>query len=117
MPKDTVTAPMEPFTSDEETALYERLDRLSVAELASYIGSAKSSLGNRALNPTWRPRVELALKHAELAHVREEAAAARLAAEPPAAVVAPAAKPKKTAKAAAGKAAEAAEAAEETDEE
>ena len=77
MHKDTVTAPMEPFTSDEETALYERLDRLSVAELASYIGSAKSSLGNRALNPTWRPRVELALKHAELAQVREEAAAAR----------------------------------------
>ena len=88
MHKDTVTAPMEPFTSDEETALYERLDRLSVAELASYIGSAKSSLGNRALNPTWRPRVELALKHAELVQVREEAAAARAAAEPPAAVVA-----------------------------
>ena len=117
MHKDTVTAPMEAFTSDEEAALYERLDRLSVSELEAYIGSAKSSLDNRALNPTWRPRVELALKHAELAHVREEAAAARLAAEPPAAVVAPAAKPKKTAKAAAGKAAESAEAAEETDEE
>jgi hypothetical protein len=108
---------MEPFTSEEETALYERLDRLSVAELASYIGSAKSSLGNRALNPTWRPRVELALKHAELAYIREEAAAARLAAEPPAAVVAPVAKAKKTAKAAAGKATESAEAAEEADEE
>jgi hypothetical protein len=114
MHKDTVTAPMEPFTSDEETALYERLDRLSVTELASYIGSAKSSLGNRALNPTWRPRVELALKHAELAHVREEAAAARLAAEPPAPVVVAAAKPKKTAKAKAAKADESTETSAET---
>ena len=112
MPKDTVTAPMEPFTSDEETALYERLDRLSGAELASYIGSAKSSLGNRALNPTWRPRVELALKHAELAYLREEEAAARLAAEPPPEVVAPPAKAKRTSKAKAAKAAEATEATE-----
>ena len=118
MHKDTVTAPMEPFTSDEETALYERLDRLSVTELASYIGSAKSSLGNRALNPTWRPRVELALKHAELAQVREEAAAARAAAEPPAAESSRAvAKPKKTAKAKAAKADESAETSEEAEEE
>jgi hypothetical protein len=38
---------MEPFTSDEETALYERLDRLSVAELASYIARrrARSATG------------------------------------------------------------------------
>ncbi len=74
---------MESFTSDEEAALYERLDRLSVSELEAYIGSAKSSLGNRALNATWRPRIELALKGAEIAHVRAEAAAAQRAAEPP----------------------------------
>ncbi|MEP7301673.1 MAG: hypothetical protein ABI699_09100 [Caldimonas sp.] len=74
---------MEPFTHDEETALFERLDRLSVAELESYIGSAKNSLGNKALNPTWRPRIEIALNRAVAVHVRAEAAAALLAAEPP----------------------------------
>ena len=83
MHKDTVTAPMDPFTSDEETALFAKLDRLSVAELESYIGSAKNSLGNKALNATWRPRIEIALRQAEIVHVREEAAAAVLAARPP----------------------------------
>ena len=103
---------MQPFTSDEEAALYERLDRLSGAELASYIVSARSSLGNRALDPTWRPRVELALKHAELAHRREEEAAARIAADPSAEVPAPIAKVKKTARSNDGKAAGAEEATE-----
>src|SRR5215218_912965 len=105
MHKDTVTAPMEPFTSDEETALYAKLDRLSVAELERYIGSARSSLGNRALNPTWRPRIELALKHAELAHIREEAAAALIVPEPPVAVAPAATAAKKKPKAKAEKAA------------
>ena len=99
MPRDTVTAPMEPFTAEEETALYDKLDRLSVAELESYIGSARNSLGNRALNASWRPRIELALARAEIVHVREEAAAALLAAEPPPVVVAPVAKAKRTTKA------------------
>jgi len=111
MPKDTVTAPMDPFTSEEETALYDKLDRLSVAELEAYIGSARNSLGNRALNATWRPRIELALKHAEIAHVREEAAAALVAAEPPVVVAAPAPKAKKTTKSAKAKAEAAAAAA------
>ncbi len=114
MHKDTVTAPMEPFTSEEETALYDKLDRLSVAELEHYIGSAKNSLGNRALNATWRPRIEKALKHAEIAHVREEAAAALIAAEPPVVVPVPAPKAKKTPKSKAAKAA-ATEAAADTD--
>ena len=99
MHKDTVTLPMEPFTAEEESALYDKLDRLSVAELESYIGSARNSLGNRALNASWRPRIELALARAEIVHVREEAAAALLAAEPPPAVVAPLAKAKRTTKA------------------
>ena len=90
---------MEPFTAEEETALYDKLDRLSVAELESYIGSARNSLGNRALNASWRPRIELALARAEIVHVREEAAAALLAAEPPPVVVAPVAKAKRTTKA------------------
>ena len=83
MHKDTVTTPMQPFTRDEEAVLFEKLDRLSVPELESYIGSAKTSLGNRALDPTWRPRIEIALKRAEIVHLREEAAAAVLAAAPP----------------------------------
>ncbi len=99
MPRDTVTAPMEPFTAEEEAALYDKLDRLSVTELESYIGSARNSLGNRALNASWRPRIELALARAEIVHVREEAAAALLAAEPPPVVVAPVAKAKRTTKA------------------
>ena len=112
MHKDTVTTPMEPFTRDEEAVLFEKLDRLSVPELESYIGSARTSLGNRALDPTWRPRIEIALKRAEIVHVREEAAAAALAAAPP--VLAPLpVKAKRASKAAkAGKADEAGKAAE-----
>ena len=48
---------MTPFTDEEQAALFARLDGLSVAELESYIGSAKNSLQNRALAPTWRPRI------------------------------------------------------------
>lgn len=99
MPKDTVTAPLEPFTADEETALFAKLDRLSVAELESYIGSAKNSLGNKALNATWRPRIEIALRQAEIVHVREEAAAAVLAAMPPVPEPPPPIKAKRTTKA------------------
>ncbi len=99
MHKDTVTAPMEPFTHDEQTALFAKLDRLSVAELESYIGSAKNSLGNKALNATWRPRIELALRRAEIVHIREEAAAALLAAEPPPVVPPTPVKAKRTTKA------------------
>ncbi|MGZ5748184.1 MAG: hypothetical protein ACXWJ3_18575 [Caldimonas sp.] len=103
MHKDIVATPLEPFTHDEEAALYDKLDRLSVAELESYIGSAKTSLGNRALDPSWRPRIELALKRAEIVHIREEAAAAVLAAAPPPAVVVPPVKAKRASKAKAAK--------------
>ena len=84
---------MDPFTDDEQTALFARLDGLSAAELESYISSARSSLGNRALAPTWRPRIEIALHRAEAAHLRQEAAAAALALAP--VVEAPPAKAKK----------------------
>ena len=115
MHKDTVTAPMEPFTAEEETALYDKLDRLSVAELEAYIGSAKNSLGNKALNATWRPRIELALRRAEIVHVREEAAAALLAAEPPPVVPPAPVKAKRTTKAQKAALAEQAEQAEHGD--
>ena len=71
---------MEPFTHDEEARLFEKLDRLSLPELQSYIGSAKTSLSNKSLDTTWRPRIEIALQRAETNQVREEVAAAVLAA-------------------------------------
>jgi hypothetical protein len=76
---------MEPFTHDEEARLFEKLDRLSLPELQSYIGSAKTSLSNKSLDTTWRPRIEIALRRAETNQVREEATAvlAALAATPP----------------------------------
>jgi len=88
MIKDPVPAPMEPFTHDEEAQLFEKLDRLSLPELQSYIGSAKTSLSNKSLDTTWRPRIEIALQRAETNQVREEAAAvlaAAAATAPPAA--------------------------------
>jgi hypothetical protein len=95
MIKDPVVTPMEPFTPQEEQALFDKLDLLSVAALEDYIGSAKTSLSNKALAPSWRVRVELALTRAELVLVREEAAAVLAAAAAPAPVPAPAPKVKK----------------------
>ncbi len=76
MIKDIVPTPMEPFTAAEEDALDERLGGLSVEDLRRYIESAKSSLGNKALAATWRPRIEIGMRHAETALVKGEAAAA-----------------------------------------
>ncbi len=88
---------MEPFTPEEEQALFDKLDLLSMPALEEYIGSARTSLANKALAPTWRTRVELALKRAETTLRKGEAAAALLAAEAPvpAAVPVPAPKAKK----------------------
>jgi hypothetical protein len=86
---------MLPFTSDEESALVEKLDAMNPAALAHYVESAQLALRNTALDPSWRPRVEFGLKHAEAAALREALAAPAVvaAAEPPAA----AAKGKKSA--------------------
>ncbi|HEY4958376.1 MAG TPA: hypothetical protein VII31_11225 [Caldimonas sp.] len=86
---------MEPFTREEEAALFDKLDVLSIAELENYIGSAQNSLQNKGLAPSWRPRVEIGLQRAETVLVRETAAAALKAAEPPPEVVVVAAKTKK----------------------
>ena len=90
---------MEPFTPEEERALFDRLDLLSMSALEEYIGSARTSLANKALAPTWRQRVELALKRAEEILQKGEATAALLAAETPtpAPAVAPVPKAKKAA--------------------
>ena len=80
MKKDVVLAPLLPFTSDEESALVERLGTMDGAALAHYQECARNALGNTALEPSWRARIEVGLKHAEAAAVKEAAAAA-LAAE------------------------------------
>ena len=77
MQKDIVPKPVDPFTLEEERGLVDKLDGLSVASLESYIASARASLGNNALAATWRPRIEFGVRHAELALVKAQAAAAR----------------------------------------
>lgn len=80
---------MEPFTSEERTALVDKLDALSVASLQSYIASARTALEGKALAATWRPRIEFGAGHAEQALTRALAAAAHDAMAP--ALAAPAA--------------------------
>ena len=82
MHQDTIVTPLEPFTPEEETALFDKLDLLSVAELENYIGLAQNSLRHKGLDPSWRPRVAFGLKRAELVLVRESEAAALKAANP-----------------------------------
>jgi hypothetical protein len=98
MKKDVVLTPLLPFTSDEESALVERLGTMDAAALAHYVDCAQFALRNTALDPSWRPRVEIGLKHAEAA-VLKEAAAAAIALEAAAAVVAPSPAPAKSKKA------------------
>ncbi|MEO7116253.1 MAG: hypothetical protein ABIZ18_10370 [Caldimonas sp.] len=76
MHKDTILTPLEPFTPEEKSALFDKLDLLSVAELENYIGLAQNSLRHKGLEPSWRPRVEIGLQRAEIVLVREAAAAA-----------------------------------------
>jgi hypothetical protein len=94
MQRDIGPKPMEPFTLEEERGLVDKLDALSVESLESYIASARASLGNNALAPTWRPRIEFGARHAEQALTKAQAATARDAialppAPPAATVVAP----------------------------
>ena len=89
MQKDTIAIPLEPFTPEEEAALFDKLDVLSIPELENYIGSAQNSLRNRGLDPSWRPRVAVGLQRAEIVLVREAAAAALRAESPPEEVAPP----------------------------
>ena len=84
MKKDLILPPLPPFTADEELALAARLDAMDGAALAHYVDSAQLALRNTALDPSWRPRVEIGLRYAEAA-VLKEAAAAPVAVEAPAA--------------------------------
>ncbi len=105
MHKDTILTPLEPFTPAEQTALYDKLDLLSVAELENYIGLAQNSLRHKGLDPSWRPRVEIGLQRAEIVLVREAAAAALRAETPEPEVPAPVKAKAKSKKAAAAVAA------------
>jgi len=96
MIKDPIAVPLEPFTREEQVALFDKLDALSIPQLESYIGSAHNSLQNRGLAPSWRPRVEIGLQRAESVLLRETAAAALRAEAPPPVEVAVATKTKKT---------------------
>jgi hypothetical protein len=65
MKKDTIVPTLPPYTAEEEAALAEKLKALTEIDLAHYIETAKRSLNNNALAPSWRPRVELGLKIAQ----------------------------------------------------
>lgn len=93
MRKDVVSTPLLPFTTAEEEALVEKLDAMDVAALTHYVESAHLALANKALDPSWRPRVELGLQRAETALSRETLRAAE-AAELPIVAAAPAPKAK-----------------------
>jgi hypothetical protein len=113
MQKDKVATPLEPFTPEEEAALFDKLDVLSIPALEHYIGAAQNSLRNMGLDPSWRPRVAVGLQRAELVLVREAAAEALRAESPPAeepAPVKPKARSRKKAVAAAEATPEAADA-------
>lgn len=74
MKKDLTLPPLPPFTADEELALAERIDTMDAAGLAHYVDSAQLALRNTALDPSWRPRVEIGLRYAEAAVIKEAAA-------------------------------------------
>ena len=95
MKKDLILPPLPPFTADEELALAARLDAMDGPALAHYVDSAQLALRNTALDASWRPRVEIGLRYAEAA-VLKEAATAAAAVEAPV-VAAPAPKAKKAA--------------------
>ena len=82
MKKDLILPPLPPFTAEEELAL-------AGPALAHYVDSAQLALRNAALDPSWRPRVEIGLRYAEAAALKE-------AASLPEAVEVPAATPAAT---------------------
>ena len=69
MIKDVVAAPMEPFTPEEERALFDRLDLLSMSALEEYIAALRliknplicwlREVGNVGLQGSKRPNTGL----------------------------------------------------------
>ena len=77
MKKDLIAPPMLPYTAEEEADLVTKLGTLAEPALTRYIESAQNALGNHALAPSWRPRVELGLKVAQEALAKAGTAAAQ----------------------------------------
>ena len=75
MKKDLILPPLPPFTVEEELALAERLEAMDAAGLAHYVDSAQLALRNTALDASWRPRVEIGLRYAEAAVLKEASSA------------------------------------------
>ena len=73
MKKDLNRPPLPPFTAEEELALAARLGAMDGPALAHYVDSAQLALRNTALDPSWRPRVEIGLRYAEAAVLKEAA--------------------------------------------
>lgn len=67
MKKELTVPVLEPYTPEEETALVEKLRSLDAAALSAYVEAAQTSLGNKALALSWRPRIELGLRVAQQA--------------------------------------------------
>ena len=61
MKKDRIALPLDPFTEDEETALADKLNAMDAVALAHYVESARLALGNKALDASWRPRIQIGL--------------------------------------------------------
>jgi len=95
MKKDPISNPLLPFTAEEEEALVAKLDAMTLPALTHYVDSAQLALGNKALDASWRPRVELGLERARAALVRETARAAEPVETPPPAAPAPKSRAKK----------------------
>ena len=67
MRKQLTVSVLEPYTTEEEAALVEKLRALDAPALAAYVEAAQNSLGNKDLASSWRPRIELSLKVAQAA--------------------------------------------------
>ena len=97
MKKDVVAIPLLPFTEEEEAALDLKLNAMDSLALAAYAESAKLALGNRALDASWRPRIQHGLARAQ-AVIAAQALIEPAVEEPPPPVAAKAAKAAKPAK-------------------
>jgi len=114
MKKDVISLPLLPFTDEEEAALSERLTAMDGVALGRYVESARLSLGNKGLDASWRPRIQIGLERAEAVLLAQSLLPPVVVEEEPA--PAPkAAKAAKTSKAAKAKAAKAGEPAADTE--
>ena len=92
MKKDAIAVPLLPFTDDEQTALADKLTAMDSAALGHYVESARLALGNKALDASWRPRIQVGLDRAEAVLLSQSLLPPVVEAPPPVAVKAAKAK-------------------------